>query len=121
MGEPSTLSYGIEAVGAFVGLVVVAALWIRKLKPSWAVDDKLAAAANADVGIIGRLEREAKRLADQNESLAKSVNALQVEVTKLVGENAKLHAEVQSLREENHALRVEIRELMNMERKNGKS
>ena len=73
MGEPSTLSYGIEAIGAFVGVAVVAALWIRKLKPSWAVDDKLVAAANADVGIIGRLEREAKRLADQNESLDKSV------------------------------------------------
>lgn len=119
MAEAAVFPY-IESIGAFVGVAIVAALWIRRLKPNWAVDDKLVAAATADIGIIARLEREAKRLADQNEVLAKSVSGLQVEVTKLVAENAKLHNEVQLLRDENQSLREEIRELLDARKNDGK-
>lgn len=100
-----------EAIGGVAGVLIAAALWIRKLKPSLAVDDKLAAAANADTGIIERLEREADRLSKQNDILAENLNKLQLELVKLSTENGKLHLEIIGLREENAEMRRENAEL----------
>lgn len=101
----------VSAVSGVSGALVVIAVWLRKLKPTLAVDDKLAAVAAADTGIIHRLEAESKRLSEQNAKLADTLNTLQLEVMKLMTENRKLHAEVAALREENADMRAENNEL----------
>lgn len=111
-----------EAVGTIAGILITGAIWLRKLKPSFAVDDKLVAAANADTGIIERLEKECERLADQNTKLANLLNDFQtkngelirdfqMQLLKFQTENQKLAFENNALREENLSLREEIVEL----------
>lgn len=102
---------GTELVGTLVAAIVAGALWLRKLKPSLAVDDKLAAAATADIGIIERLTKEADRLAAQNGILANQLNELQNQIFRLREENSRLQNEVNSMREENEELRRDLREL----------
>ena len=102
---------GTGLLGAFTAVVVVAAMWVRKLKPDLAVGDKVAAIAAADTGIVERLEKECNRLSQQNDILADKVNQFQMQLLDLTTENAKLHREVCAMREENADLRAEIREL----------
>lgn len=105
---PST---GTGLLSAFSAIVIGAALWLRKIKPDLAVSDKVAAIANADTGIVERLEKECNRMARQNDILADKVNEFQLQLLNLTTENAKLHQEVCAMREENSDLRNEIREL----------
>lgn len=110
-------------IGALVTAILSIGWWVRKQKPGIALDDKVVAAAQADVGIIQRLEKEANRLADQNNILAEQLNRLQLELMKLSTENAKLHLEIVGLREENSDLRKELKELtevlFNMNKRQG--
>lgn len=108
----------VTTISGISGALVTLAVWLRKLKPTLALDDKIAASAAADTGIIHRLEAESKRLSEQNIKLAEALNTLQLEVSKLMAENGKLHVEVAALRAENadmraenKGLKVEIREL----------
>ena len=50
----------LEAIGGVAGAILAGGLWLRKLKPQFAADDKIAAIANADMGIIERMEKEGK-------------------------------------------------------------
>ena len=110
MGTDLAIS-GLEAVGSIVGIMLAGYLWFRKLRPSFAVDDKLAAVAQADTGIIERLGKEADRLSKQNDLLAVQLNKLQIELLNLSSENNKLQHEISALRAENVDLRKELREL----------
>lgn len=101
----------LTAVGSLVSGLLGAAYWLRKKKPEFAIDDKVSAEAKADIGIIGRLERQVDRLSEQNDILAKQVNTFQLEMIKLQSENNKLSLENNALREENLSLREEIIEL----------
>ena len=107
--EP-TLSNG-EVIGTLGAGLVAAAVWLRKLKPAFATDDKVTAAAVADTGIIERLEKECNRLGAQNEKLANSLNGFQDQLLTFQTENNKLSRENNALREENLSLREEIIEL----------
>lgn len=100
-----------EAVGTIAGILIAGAVWLRKLKPAFATDDRLAAAANADTGIIERLEKECQRLSAQNVKLAKLVSGFQMQLLTFQTENQKLSFENNALREENLSLREEIMEL----------
>ncbi len=95
-------------VGGLVTVIMAAAYWLRIKKPQ---EDKLIAAASADISIIERLERECKRLSEQNEKLANSLNAFQLQILTFQTENQKLAFENNALREENLSLREEIMEL----------
>lgn len=99
------------ALGGAISVIVGAALYMKRMKPTFALDDKVVAAAAADNGIVDRLEKESKRLAEQNDVLAGSVNRLQLETIKLSTENSKLHMEILGLREENAELRRENKEM----------
>jgi cell division protein FtsB len=113
---------GVEAVGSIAATLIAGAIYLRKLKPAFAMDDRIAKGANADVGIIDRLEKECARLSDQNTKLANLVNDFQTKNGELIRdfqfqlltfqtENQKLSFENNALREENLSLREEIAEL----------
>ena len=95
------------AVSAITGM----AFLFKKLKPGFALDEKVVVAAAADNGIVARLEKESKRLSDQNDKLAGSLNAFQLQIITFQTENQKLSFENNALREENMSLREEIMEL----------
>ena len=103
------------AIGGAVTTIVGFALWIKKQKPEFAKAEASAnvieATGKADLSIIERLEKECKRLSDQNDVLAKSVNAFQLQLVTFQTENQKLSFENNALREENLSLREEIMEL----------
>ena len=101
----------LEAIGGVAGAILAGGLWLRKLKPQFAADDKIAAIANADMGIIERMEKEGKRLSDQNDKMANSLNQFQLQLLTFQTENNKLSMENNALREENLFLREEITEL----------
>ena len=101
----------LTAIGSVVTTLLGAAFWIRKQKPAFAKDDLAAKQAEADIGIIGRLEKQNDRLSEQVDKLGAQVNQFQFEVIKLQGENNKLSVENNALREENLSLREEIMEL----------
>jgi predicted nuclease with TOPRIM domain len=100
-----------EIVGGLVTAILSIGWWVRKQKPGMAMDDKMVAAANADVSIIGRLQGECKRLGEQNDKLAVSLNQFQLQLMDFQTENSKLSRENSALREENLSLREEIMEL----------
>lgn len=101
----------LAAIGTLTSAVVGGALWLRRMKPTFAKDDLATKAAEADIGVIDRLERECKRLAEQNDRLAISLNDFQMQILKLHTENNKLSMENNTLRGENLSLREEIVEL----------
>lgn len=103
----------MTAVGSLVTGLVGAAFWIRKAKPGFAKDDLTTKQAEADLGVIERLERECKRLSDQNEKLANLVNEFQLQILRLQTENNRMSLENSALKQENVALREEIIELKN--------
>lgn len=97
--------YGITAA------VVSLGLYLRKLKPTFAKDDLITRQAEADMGVISRLEHECQRLHDQNTLLAETLSNFQLELIKFKTENQILSYENSSLREENRLLREEIVQL----------
>jgi chromosome segregation ATPase len=101
----------VAALGTLTSVVIGAAFWLRKLKPTFAKDDLATKVAEADMGVIERLEKECKRLSGQNDKLADSLNRFQMEVLKLQTENNKLSMENNALKEENLSLREEIMDL----------
>ena len=80
----------VGGIGALVAVVVSAALWLRKLKPTFARDDLTAKAAEADMAVIDRMSKEADRMAKQNDMLAQSLNQFQLQLLTLQTENNKL-------------------------------
>lgn len=101
----------MAALGAITSSVVGLAFWLRRMKPTFAKDDLATKVAEADIGVIDRLERECKRLSEQNDRLANTLNDFQLQVLRLHTENNKLSMENNTLREENLSLREEIMEL----------
>ena len=101
----------MTALGGLTSLVLGAALWIRRMKPTFAKDDLAAKAAEADMGVIERLEKECKRLSEQNDRLSQSMNQFQMQIIQFQTENQKLSFENNALKEENLSLREEIIEL----------
>lgn len=99
------------ALGTITTAVIGAAFWLRKMKPTFAKDDLAAKAAEADMGVIERLEKQCDRLAKQNDTLADSLNQFQLQIITLQTENNKLSMENAALREENLSLREEIMDL----------
>lgn len=101
--------------GTIIGTALTTVLgglwWLRKQKPGLAQDNLATKQAEADIGIIGRLESECKRLSIQNDKLANSLNEFQLQLVKFQTENNKLSMENNALREENLSLREEIVEL----------
>ena len=95
-------------IGSIVTVVMALGWYLRNKKPQ---EDKALASIGADIGIIERLERECRRLSEQNDKLANSLNTFQLQILSLQTENAKLHLEGNALREENLSLREEIMEL----------
>jgi predicted RNase H-like nuclease (RuvC/YqgF family) len=99
------------ALGTAIAAIIAMAITFKKMKPGFALDEKVVAAAAADNGIIERLERESKRLSDQNDKLANNLNAFQLQIVTFQTENQKLSFENNALKEENMSLREEIMEL----------
>ena len=99
------------ALGTLTTAVIGAALWLRKLKPVFAKDELAAKAAEADIGVIERLERECQRMSEQNTKLADNLNRFQLQIITFQTENQKLSLENNSLKEENLSLREEIMDL----------
>lgn len=99
------------ALGGAISVIIGAAVWFKRMKPTFARDDVSIAAANADLTVIDRMTKEIDRLSLQNTSLAESLNRLQLETVKIATENSKLHMEIQALREENGELRNENKEM----------
>ena len=99
------------ALGTLTSALIGAAFWLRKMKPTFAKDDLAAKAAEADMGVIERLEKQCDRLAEQNGTLATSLNQFQLQIITLQTENNKLSMENAALRDENLSLREEIMDL----------
>ena len=99
------------ALGGAISVILGAALYMKRMKPTFALDEKVVATVAADNGIIDRLERESKRLSEQNDKLANSLNAFQIQLLTFQTENQKLSFENTALKEENFSLREEIVEL----------
>lgn len=101
----------VAAISAAVSVITGMAFLFKKLKPGFALDDKVVVAAAADNGIVERLERESERLSKQNDKLANSLNNFQLQLINFQTENQKLSFENNALKEENLSLREEIVEL----------
>lgn len=99
------------AIGTIAAVLISLALWLRRLKPTFAKDDLATKAAEADVGVIARLERECLRMEQHNNTLSELVAKFQLQVVTLQEENGKLAIENRVLRDENSSLRQEIGEL----------
>ncbi len=106
-----TLDTITTLIGGLVSAIIAGALALRKMKPVFAKDDLAAKAAEADIGVIERLERECNRMSAQNDTLANSLNQFQLQLVTFHTENQKLAMENNALKEENLSLREEIIEL----------
>lgn len=97
-----------KAVFGLAGGVGAMLFWFHKAKPGFAKDDLAVKQAEADIGIIDRLDIECRRLSDQNTKLAESLNDFQMQLLDFHTENRKLASENELLRKENSLLRDEI-------------